>query len=926
MLMFQTLLLFALISAFTSVGCVSIQPIQLPRIHANGPLVIDVVVVNQPGLDMLLFRMLELHAEVDYFVLIESNNTKNTSLYDKNSSNFQAYAHQVIAVTVDVSTPQQHFDAVTPILQKLHGLSADDIIFISQVEEIPRPSLIHTLKMGGVDMPYRLSLKHFTYSLVCVHDPEWRFAFVSDYKSLVALLLLEYPATPAGVDHGASEREIEGTLVSPSAVSLFSIRQGTTPDGDRIPRSLVKAGWFFSKFGDIEYFATAADLQARQILKLNNHWQGQGEEQNRNTARVLAGDISREHCLPYPTYYSELPIHVEVLLQNGWGDCTQEKLISVAALNNADSIPPVPLSELTGVPLSTFSSSVVKKVLLSVFPRTARLIIDCILYPASDASAPRPSVHILLFRLAELYDIVDYFIIIDSAASVKGEVGHRDDNERSDTGWVTQWKEELKSFWDKIIYVPVEYGVGTGVKRNTTTWLDRPLALTQREHEVVRMGVDRVHGLRFDDLVMVSRVDEVPSFRALNTARLNGLGSGLEGSVRGSAEHGYRLSMRYFYGHLNCRISADARFGLNSSADMWERAVIMHYFTFERWIKDPLSVTFMTQPNGGWYLREFACDHAHSHARVHVHVNTTDSLFHECSRVPAEMMGLCTNDFDSTDAHALPRQLEQMITNGWLKDQNSIFHRQMRLVSNHYLRDQTVKPLYYFGDEGYLQMKDYFVNSIVDYDLEHHFHLLSQSSAIPTDSSKMTGADTWIFKNRFILDAIRSNMGKIILFSDIDMQYFQPVTPLVDACMRNKEMCFQRETLHYGFINTGFMAILCNDRTLTFWNKVLEILLVTRRQKQGIVHDLLYFLKYDIRWGVFPASVWSWHFTPLHHDLAVHHASFVVGKENKFDQLRYVRLYMQYAPTREQRNNESTVMMAALTKVGVMVERHVYVL
>jgi len=839
MTMFQLLLIYSVV--FLSLTYHASTAFQLPS-DRSSVLIIDAIVANA-GVDMLQFRMLELQSVVDYFLIIESNVSDISKSYHGNIDLFKAYSHQVIAVTVGASTLESHFDSVAGVLAELEGLQPQDIIIISQAEEIPRLSILSQLKSDGVAMPYRLSLVHFTYCLACQHSTDWRLAFLSDYKTLIHML-----------DLGQSADSSMDSVPSALTTSVFSLRQGTTRGGDVIPRSLVRGGWFLNRFGDIDHFVTPV---------------------TKGSDTSPSGEASRLHCAPHATYYMDLPIHLEKMLRNGWGDAGLHVLRPLQLPTR--SRPPT-IDANAGTSVVGPENYAQTPALISVFPRTTRVIVDCIIYAATP-TRPRPTVEMLLLRLAELRDIVDFFVLVDGQADPAGETAD----------WVSERAEELKNFWEKVIYVPAGYVVhSAGASRggDASGTINSTGLPTGLELAAARLGVARVHGLRVDDIVLVSRADELPSIEVLNGARLNGLGSGISGGAVGPAECGYRLQMSYYFGHLNCRMDG-----------VWERAVIFHYYSFKKWVDNPLSVAFRTQPSGGWYLSGVGAP----------------------SLVPAEMMGLCINDLDDVDVHSLPQQFDRMVELGWLRDTKSRYQQQRgKMISYNYL-EQSLKPLYYFGDEKYLPMKEFFVSSVMDTDIEHHFHLLSSQNqtAIPTDNTKITGAETWIFKNRYIIDAIRSNMGRIILFSDIDMQYFKPVAPLIDECMRSNEMCFQRETLHYGFINTGFMAIMCNENTLQFWNKVLEILLETRRQKQAIVYHLVYFLKYDIRWAVFPATVWSWHFAPLHRGVAVHHASFVVGMENKFQQLRYARLFMLYAPHRENYFKNAT---------EARVQRHVYVL
>jgi hypothetical protein len=198
--------------------------------------------------------------------------------------------------------------------------------------------------------------------------------------------------------------------------------------------------------------------------------------------------------------------------------------------------------------------------------------------------------------------------------------------------------------------------------------------------------------------------------------------------------------------------------------------------------------------------------------------------------------------------------------------------------------------IFYFSDSSFLDMKDKFEKSFID-DFDKNFYFLEN---INIDRNKPgSGIDIWKYKTEMIIDAIKNNYNTIIIISDIDIVFYKPVIPTVSECMIHSEICFQKETRESG-INIGFIAIYCNENTLQFWNRVYEIICNTNRWDQEIVNDLIYNHKYNIKWNLFPSSIWNWSQGKIDKDdIILHHANCVSSKEEKYKQMEYVANLVQ---------------------------------
>lgn len=199
-----------------------------------------------------------------------------------------------------------------------------------------------------------------------------------------------------------------------------------------------------------------------------------------------------------------------------------------------------------------------------------------------------------------------------------------------------------------------------------------------------------------------------------------------------------------------------------------------------------------------------------------------------------------------------------------------------------------IMKLFYFSDSTFIDMKTKFENSFKD-DFEKKFQFIEK---INTDRSKPgSGTDIWKYKTQMIVDAIKQNFGNIIIISDIDIQFFRPVLPTIEICMTDNEICFQKETSHHG-INIGFMSIYCNENTLRFWNNVNDLVCNTDRWDQEIVNTLIYEEKYNIKWKLFPSTIWNWSQSNMQNDIILHHANCASSLIEKMDQMKYVCLHL----------------------------------
>ena len=148
-------------------------------------------------LDMLIYRLNVLYHIVDWFVLVESKHThtgKETEcIYElnKNTDTLEKFKNKIIHIIVedfpfkypniDCSKDQQwanenfHRNCIERGLNKL-DLNADDVITITDLDEIPDPNTLSKVKTGDIRVTVNiLEMDFYYYNLNSKINNKWQF-------------------------------------------------------------------------------------------------------------------------------------------------------------------------------------------------------------------------------------------------------------------------------------------------------------------------------------------------------------------------------------------------------------------------------------------------------------------------------------------------------------------------------------------------------------------------------------------------------------------------------------------------------------------------------------------------------------------------------------------------------------------------------
>lgn len=167
--------------------------------------------------------------------------------------------------------------------------------------------------------------------------------------------------------------------------------------------------------------------------------------------------------------------------------------------------------------------------------------------------------------------------------------------------------------------------------------------------------------------------------------------------------------------------------------------------------------------------------------------------------------------------------------------------------------------------------------------------------------------DTTMRKVDLIIRAIQENWGNVFIFSDVDIQFFEPMQDIILELIEGKDIVMQRNNPE-GVLCTGFFACRANEKTLRLWQDVKKTMqlsesysdqnsfnkCIKKRSKKN---------PYDIAWDYLPETFFGggtltaykgylWKpgmDLPIPDGIVMHHANWTNGVKHKIAQLKYVR-------------------------------------
>lgn len=146
-------------------------------------------------LDLLEIRLNVLNDVVDYFVLSESTRTFTGKLkplyYNENKDRFKKFSHKIRHVIVDDSefdpnmeVWQREFDQKNSVFRGINDCKEDDIVIVSDVDEIINPDIISDYKNRSSNAIAIIKQKCFYYYLNCFSSEVISVAKIAKYKNI----------------------------------------------------------------------------------------------------------------------------------------------------------------------------------------------------------------------------------------------------------------------------------------------------------------------------------------------------------------------------------------------------------------------------------------------------------------------------------------------------------------------------------------------------------------------------------------------------------------------------------------------------------------------------------------------------------------------------------------------------------------------
>jgi len=150
-----------------------------------------------------------------------------------------------------------------------------------------------------------------------------------------------------------------------------------------------------------------------------------------------------------------------------------------------------------------------------------------------------------------------------------------------------------------------------------------------------------------------------------------------------------------------------------------------------------------------------------------------------------------------------------------------------------------------------------------------------------------------------VVRSIGENPGKLIVWSDVDIQFFKLVPQDLEVAIEasGKDILFQRESPRMTDVNTGFFVCRCGPTVMEFFSKVHEQLgRHPGDNEQMVVNRLLEGREgaiesgeprtqspereAKITWGYLPKSFYArTHGWPPPRQLAIYHANYTKGND-----------------------------------------------
>lgn len=239
------------------------------------------------------------------------------------------------------------------------------------------------------------------------------------------------------------------------------------------------------------------------------------------------------------------------------------------------------------------------------------------------------------FRFAELYEVVDYFVLVEASKTFAGNDKHLYFNEN---------KDRYKKYIDKVVHVMVDDMPITGCD----AW-----AREKHQRKCIDRGISQLK-LADNDIIIISDCDEIPDPQTLRGIKKDGLTQQCS------------LNMDMYYYNLTCK-------GL-----YWYFPKILPFSVYKSYGRDPQRIRWKSGKKiqrGGWHFsyfggiefiknkirnfshQEFNDEKYLDNTKIQEQINGCADLFFRTGRQSHGLhkVPICDNDY-------LPRNYKMLLT------------------------------------------------------------------------------------------------------------------------------------------------------------------------------------------------------------------------------------------------------------------------
>jgi len=154
-------------------------------------------------------------------------------------------------------------------------------------------------------------------------------------------------------------------------------------------------------------------------------------------------------------------------------------------------------------------------------------------------------------------------------------------------------------------------------------------------------------------------------------------------------------------------------------------------------------------------------------------------------------------------------------------------------------------------------------------------------------------------KIELVIESIKINDGEVIIWSDVDIVFYDISPDSIREQLRDNDLLFQREGHKTSEVNTGFIIMKCNNKTLDFFETVRSGLNNNHDvNEQFIVNELITSKEITASWGYLSFDYYArTHGWPPPLKISLYHANFTIGKNGikqkleQFHECNYLRRY-----------------------------------